>query len=64
MDPDPGPGGPKTYGSDGSGFGSATQFSHIGWQIEAMTMKKTSRYHLQEPKLGYHLTAKDGVCHF
>jgi hypothetical protein len=24
MDPDPDPGGPKTYGSDGSGFGSAT----------------------------------------
>ncbi len=24
MDPEPDPGGPKTYGSDGSGFGSAT----------------------------------------
>jgi hypothetical protein len=24
MDPDPVPGGPKTYGTDGSGFGSAT----------------------------------------
>jgi hypothetical protein len=24
MDPDPDPGGPKTYGSDGSGFGSGS----------------------------------------
>jgi hypothetical protein len=24
MNPDPDPGGPKTYGSDGSGFGYAT----------------------------------------
>ncbi len=41
MDPDPGPGGRKTYGSDGSG--SATLVSHNGWQFEAMSMKKTSR---------------------
>ncbi len=25
MNPDPDPGGPKTYGSDGSGFGSGSQ---------------------------------------
>ncbi len=34
MDPDPDPGGPKTYGSDGSGFGS-------GYGSGYGTLKKT-----------------------
>jgi hypothetical protein len=51
MDPDPDPRGPKTYGSDGSGFGSAALAGSTGFgsaanpeRILALTLFKRNRF--------------------
>jgi hypothetical protein len=54
MDPDPDPGGPKTCGSGGSGFGSGSATLIPVEQMFETRSKNISRHHMardQEPNI-------------
>jgi hypothetical protein len=66
MDPDPDPGGPKTYGSDGSRFGSgsATLPIYKEIQIRAVAMSYMSKgFLIYEEMRKYLVIYEEAISH-